>query len=489
MRHDLSKPSEWTPYVNGEWVSSPDQEVREYKDPYNGTPFGTVRFATPSQVKLALEGAERAQKEWWSMLSTEREAILLKIAEVIESRRPDIDVVLRKEGGGVFGKSMAEVGYMVETFRSAAGQTREMRGETIPSNVPGRVSMTFRYPLGVIVGITPFNAPFLLSGREIGPALAAGNAFVLKPSPWTPIGALLHAEIMEEVGLPKGLFSVIPASDEVYTNALFPDPRVDLVSFTGSAKVGRMLSELAGKYGKRILIEAGGKSPMVVLNDADLDLAVSAAAFGIFFNQGQICMANSRIIVEKGIYDNFCKALVEKVKGIQVGDTNNLRTAVGPLISSTSHQKVQKHIDDAVQKGAEVMVGNTSKGLVCHPTILSGVTKDMMVFDEESFGPLVSVYNAEDYEQALTMANNTNYGLSASIMTKEMTKAMDFAMKCEAGGVHVNDSAFNAEPNAPFGGWKESGAGYTMQNSKYSIQNMTKLKWVTIDLQPRQYPF
>src|SRR5690625_1523003 len=232
----------------------------------------------------------------------------------------EIAQVLIEEGGNVFGKAMFECDYMISAFRIAAGQARDVRGETMPADAPNRLSMTIRQPLGVVVGIGPFNAPLLLNGKKLAPALAAGNSFILKPSPYTPLAALLFAEILEEAGLPPGVLSVLPTTDEAMGDTFFSDPRVKLVTFTGSAKVGRMLAELAGRYSKRIVLELGGKSPVVVLADADLDYAVRSAAFGIFFNQGQVCMANSRIIVEEAIYDAFCEAFTEKVRNVPYGD-------------------------------------------------------------------------------------------------------------------------------------------------------------------------
>ncbi|XOT98727.1 aldehyde dehydrogenase family protein, partial [Alcaligenes pakistanensis] len=293
-----------------------------------------VFLATKQDIEAALDSAERAQRVWGKMLAREREAILCRAADIVERRRDDIVRVLVEEGGNVFGKAMFECDYIVSTFRIAAGQTRDIRGETMPSDLPGRISMSIRRPLGVVAGIGPFNAPLLLNGKKLAPALAAGNSFILKPSPHTPMAALMFAEILEEAGLPPGVLTVLLTTDEALGDTLFSDPRVKLVTFTGSARVGRILADLAGRYQKRIVLELGGKSPVVVLDDATLDYAVRSAAFGIYFNQGQVCMANSRIIVEQGIYDAFCEAFAKQVARIPTGDPALPQTAVGPLISS-----------------------------------------------------------------------------------------------------------------------------------------------------------
>lgn len=449
--------------------------------------IGQVYLATAADIEAALASAEQAQKNWGKTLAKEREAILLKAADIVERRRLEIVQVLVEEGGNVFGKAMFECDYIISTFRIAAGQAREIRGETLPAEIPNRLSMTIRQPVGVVVGIGPFNAPLLLNGKKLAPALAAGNSFILKPSPYTPIAALLFAEILEEAGLPPGVLSVIPTTDDAMGDTLFSDPRVNLITFTGSARVGGILAELAGRYQKRIVLELGGKSPLVVLADADLDYAVRSAAFGIFFNQGQVCMANSRIIVEAPIYDAFCAAFTEKVKQVPFGDPALEQTAVGPLIDVGQVTFIQQHINEAVSKGATLLTGGSAEGNVLEPSVLVGVKPGMEVYNEESFGPLAAIYKAQDFDHAVEIANDTSYGLSSGIVTNDLQKAFDFALRVEAGSVHINDNAFDDDPNAPFGGFKDS--GYGKENGRYSIADMTELKWVTVQLGKRPLPF
>lgn len=486
MHKDNVTLNTYGPYIDGKQRITGEQPVQTVINPYTQEPIAQVSLATSADIDQAIDAAVQAQKAWGKTLAREREAILCKAADIVERRRPEIVKILIEEGGSVFGKAQFEVDYMVSTFRIAAGQARDVRGETMPSDAPGRISMSIRQPLGVVAGIGPFNAPFLLNGKKLAPALAAGNAFILKPAPQTPLIALMFAEILEEAGLPPGVLNVIPTTDQALGDKLFSDSRIKLVSFTGSLKVGQMLSEMAGRFRKRLILELGGKSPVVILSDADLNYAVRAAAFGIYFNQGQVCMANSRIIVEEGIYDRFCDAFANKVRSIVYGDPNNPGTIVGPLISARQCDFVTAHIDDAVAKGARLLAGGERSGNVMAPAVLADVAPGMDVYRDESFGPLASIYKARDYEHALELANDTAYGLSSGIVTNDMQKAFDFALRVEAGSVHLNDNSFDDDPNAPFGGFKDSGHG--KENGRYSVADMTELKWVTLQLGQRGFP-
>ncbi|CAH0146088.1 Putative aldehyde dehydrogenase YfmT [Pseudomonas sp. Bi70] len=474
------------PYINGKSWESDAQPEQIVVNPYNQAAIARVKLATAADIDSAISAAYEAQKAWGKTLAKEREAILCRAADIIERRRPEIAKILMEEGGNVFGKAMFECDYMVSTFRIAAGQARDVRGETMPADGPGRISMSFRQPLGVIAGVGPFNAPLLLNGKKLAPALAAGNAFLLKPAPQTPLIGLLFAEILEEAGLPPGVFNVLPTTNEALGDKFFSDKRVKMVTFTGSAKVGQYLSELAGKFQKRIVLELGGKSPIVILKDADLEYAVRAAAFGIFFNQGQVCMANSRIVVEAPIYDKFCSAFADKVRSIRCGDPTDPTTIIGPLINAQQCEFIKGQIEDAVSKGATLLSGGEYKGNLFQPSVLTNVNPSMAVYNEETFGPLVSIYKAEDYEHAVELANDTSYGLSSGIVTNDLQKAFDFAMRVEAGSVHINDNSFDDDPNAPFGGFKDSGHG--KENGRYSVQDMTELKWVTLQLGERAFP-
>jgi aldehyde dehydrogenase (NAD+) len=478
---------EYKLFIGGEWVASSGNTILDDINPATGKVYARVHHASEADVERAIAAAHGARVAWGNSLANQRETILLKAADILEQRIPEIADVLMDEAGSVFGKAMFESSFVVNLLRSAAGECRRITGETMPSDSPGVFSMSVRRPLGVIAGIAPFNFPFLLAMKKVALALAAGNTFILKPSPYTPVTGLKIAEIFEAAGLPKGVLNVLPVELSVLGNRLMSDPRIRMVTFTGSTGVGRQLAAEAGKYMKRVTLELGGKSPLIVLKDADLDYAVKAAAFGMFLHQGQICMANSRLIVEAPVFDAFCEKLVAKVATYQVGDPRDPHTVIGPLIDTRQCSVIDRHVKDALAKGARLLMGGTGEGAFYRPTVLAGVTPDMDVFREETFGPAMSVIRAADSEEALALANDSSFGLSAALITNDLQKAMDIALRLESGMVHVNDCTLLDEPPVPFGGVKDSGFG--REGGKYSMDEMTEVKWITIQMGQRQFPF
>ena len=478
---------EYKLFIGGEWVPSIAGTIADNIDPATGNAFARVHQAGLEDLEKAVAAAHLAAKDWGNSLANQREAILIKAADVLAGRIPEIAEVLRYESGSTFGKSMFEVSFCVNLLRSAAGECRRIFGETMPADSPGLFSMSVRRPLGVIAGIAPYNFPFLLAFKKVAMALASGNSFVLKPAGYTPISGLMIAEVMEAAGLPKGVLNVIPGPGGKLGDALIADPRVKMVTFTGSTEVGRHIGELAARHFKKCTLEMGGKSPMIVLKDADIAYAVDAACFGIFLHQGQVCMVNSRLIVEEPVFDAFCTAFAAKVKTLKMGDPHHPHTVIGPLINRGQCAVVQKHVDDAVAKGARLLNGGKSDGAFYEPTVLAGVTGDMVVYREETFGPLVSIIRARDSEEALEIANDSNYGLSAAVITNDLQKAMDLALRLESGAVHLNDCSIYDEPHVPFGGVKESGMG--REGGRWSMEEMTETKWITIQLGQRHFPF
>jgi len=478
---------EYKLFIGGEWVPSIAGTIADNIDPATGRAFARVHQAGLEDLEKAVAAAHLAAKDWGNSLANQREAILIKAADVLAGRIPEIAEVLRYESGSTFGKSMFEVSFCVNLLRSAAGECRRIFGETMPADSPGLFSMSVRRPLGVIAGIAPYNFPFLLAFKKVAMALASGNSFVLKPAGYTPISGLMIAEVMEAAGLPKGVLNVIPGPGGKLGDALIADPRVKMVTFTGSTEVGRHIGELAARHFKKCTLEMGGKSPMIVLKDADIAYAVDAACFGIFLHQGQVCMVNSRLIVEEPVFDAFCTAFAAKVKTLKMGDPHHPHTVIGPLINRSQCAVVQKHVDDAVAKGARLLNGGKSDGAFYEPTVLAGVTGDMVVYREETFGPLVSIIRAKDSEEALEIANDSNYGLSAAVITNDLQKAMDLALRLESGAVHLNDCSIYDEPHVPFGGVKESGMG--REGGRWSMEEMTETKWITIQLGQRHFPF
>jgi acyl-CoA reductase-like NAD-dependent aldehyde dehydrogenase len=474
-------------YIDGVWRTGSDAETADDLNPATGQVFAKVAQAGAADVEDAIAAAHRARVAWGKMLAGQREALLLDAATLIAEKKDEIVDLLIAETGSTLLKAPWEVGYAVECLRSAAACIRHAHGDTYPMSTAGQIGMTIRQPLGVVAGIAPFNSPLLLSMKKIAFALAAGNTFVLKPSELAPLSGLKIAELFDAVGFPPGVFNVIPGSAEIVGEKLVSDPRVRMITFTGSCQVGKKIAAEAGKHMKRVTLELGGKSPIVILADADLDYAVDAAAFGVFFHQGQVCMASSRIIVEAPLYERFCEAFVRKAKSIVVGDPRDPATVVGPLIRESQSGFIEAQLSDAVAKGARVLCGGTHEGPYWRPTVVTGVTSDMRLYDEESFGPVTSIYKASDFEAALAQANDTSYGLSSSIVTNDLQKAMEFAMRSESGMVHINDTTISDEPHIAFGGVKDSGFG--REGGMASIAEMTEVKWITMQLGKREFPF
>jgi vanillin dehydrogenase len=474
-------------FINGGWRHASDGGLADDVNPATGEVFARISQASAQDVEDAIAAAHGARIAWQKMLANEREALLHRAAEIIASQADQIRDLLIEETGSVFMKAPWEVSYAIECLRVAAGCIRQPFGDTFPASATGQVGMTIRQPLGVIAGIAPFNSPFLLSMKKIAFALAAGNTFVLKPSDLAPLSGLKIAEVFAAAGLPAGVLNVIPGPAASVGDKLVSDPRVRMITFTGSSKVGRHLAAEAGKHMKRVTLEMGGKNPLVVLRDADLDYAVNAAAFGIFFHQGQVCMASSRIIVEAPLYDAFLQKFVAKARAIKVGDPRDPGTVIGPLIRPAQCGFITGQIEDAVSKDATICCGGTHHGPYFEATVLGGVTAEMSIYGEESFGPVTSVLRADDYEQALFLANDTRAGLSSAVVTNDLQKAFDFALRSESGMVHINDTTISDEPHIDFGGVKESGFG--REGGMASIAEMSEVKWITVQMGKREFPF
>jgi aldehyde dehydrogenase (NAD+) len=474
-------------FIDGKWSGAADGAVADDFNPATGALFARVAQAGRADALRAIEAAHKARESWARLIVSERAAILLRAAEILATRVDEFREVLIDESGSTFGKAMFEVFYCIDLLRSAAGDARHIFGETLPHSMNGQVGMTVRQPLGVIGGIAPFNAPFLLAMKKVVLALAAGNCFVLKPSEETPVTGVKIAELFEAAGLPPGVLNVVPGPARDVAGVLLSDPRVRMITFTGSTQVGKLIAVEAAKHLKKITLEMGGKNPLIVLRDADVDYAVRAGCFGIYFHQGQVCMANSRIIVEAPVYDEFCEKFAARAKTYKVGDPHDPQTVIGPLIRRTQCAFIDEHVQDAVSKGARVLTGGTHQDNFYQPTVVAGVTSAMRIYAEESFGPITSIIKAASSEEALAMANDTSYGLAAGLITNDLQKAMDLALRLESGMVHINDTTVADEPHVPFGGIKNSGFG--REGGRYSMEEMTELKWITVQLGQRQFPF
>jgi acyl-CoA reductase-like NAD-dependent aldehyde dehydrogenase len=481
------KVREYSLYINGEWASAANGALAEDYNPATGALLARVAQAGRVDALRAVECAYAAREGWARVMVAERAAILLRAADILATKVDEIREVLIEESGSTFGKSMFEIFYCIDLLRSAAGDARHIFGETLPLSMPGQIGMTLRQPLGVIAGIAPFNAPFLLAMKKVVLALAAGNCFVLKPSEETPVTGLKIAELFHEAKLPPGVLNVIPGPANTVGEVLLSDPRVRMITFTGSTKVGKQIAVEAAKNLKKFTLEMGGKNPLLVLRDADVDYAVRAGCFGIFFHQGQVCMANSRIIVEEPLYDEFCEKFAARARTYKVGDPHDPNTVIGPLIRRSQCAFIDSQVQEAIAKGAKLLTGGTHHDSYYQPTVISNVTAEMRIYAEESFGPITSIIKARNAEDALSIANDTSYGLAAGVITNDLHKAMDLAQRLEVGMVHINDTTVADECHVPFGGIKSSGFG--REGGNYSMQEMTELKWVTIQLGQRQFPF
>ncbi|MFZ3217145.1 MAG: aldehyde dehydrogenase family protein [Candidatus Acidiferrales bacterium] len=476
-----------TPYIGGKAIEVSPSALADVLNPADQTPFAKIFMAQEQHMRAAIDAAHSAKSSWANSPPALREKILHRAADELEAATGEMVDLLIGEGGSTFGKAHFEVPFAANMLRSIAGEARRVQGDVFPSDVSGLLSLAIRRPLGVVAGISPFNFPVVLALKKVAFALATGNTFVLKPSEETSLVGLKLAEIFEKAGLPPGVLNVVPGDGPTLGRVLFDDPRVKLISFTGSTAVGRHIAVECAKKGKRVVLEMGGKSPLIVLKDADVDYAVDTACFGIFIHQGQICMAGSRIIVEAPIYETFLQRFAAKAKSLKVGDPRDPHTVIGPLIRSSQCLMIDRKIKDALAGGARVLTGGTYEGNFYQPTVVADVTPNMAAFRDELFGPVAAVTRADNADHALALANDSSYGLSSAVLTNDLQLAMRFALELEAGMVHLNGPTVHDEATVPFGGVKDSGSG--REGGRWSVEEMTEVKWVTIQMGRRQYPF
>jgi len=477
-------------FIAGEWQTGKDDSTNTNTNPYNGDTLVEIQQATKDQLNEAYDAATQAQEAWAKQTPAERAAVLYKVVNILDQRQEEIVDWLIKESGSTRIKAMVEFGATRAITLEAATFPNRVHGEIRPSNTPGKENFIYREPIGVVAVISPWNFPLHLTQRSIAPALALGNAVVLKPASDTPVtGGLLLAKVFEEAGLPKGLLNVVVGSGSEIGDAIVEHKAPSLVSFTGSTSVGKHIGELAngGEYIKQVALELGGNSPFVVLKDADIEQAVKAAAFGKFLHQGQICIAINRVIVEDEIYDDFVERFLAHVKTLNVGDPNKQDTAVGPIINEKQVKSLKEKIAKAQEEGAKMILSGEIEGQVVPPHIFTEVTREMDLSRNEVFGPLVGIIRARDEDDALSIANDSMYGLSSAVFTADMQKGLRFARGIRAGMTHINDISVNDESNTPFGGEKNSGIGRF--NGEWVLEEFTRTHWISMQNEPREYPF
>lgn len=467
-------------FIGGEWVDAKGGATFEDHNPVDDSLYCYAAEGSGDDIRKAVAAARAAFPGFKSTTPTERERMLLRVAEIMETRQKDLVNCLIDEIGSAVGKAMFEFNKGLAMVRAAAGMCRNVRGETIPSDVPGKFSMSIREPLGVVAIITPFNVPMIKTTRLVANALAVGNTVVHLPSEMAPHLTILMAEIFSEAGFPAGSYNVVTGNGAVIGDDLTSNKDVDFVSFTGSSVVGQHIAEICAKNKTPNTLELGGKSPTVVLADADLDKTMPLAARSIFMFGGQLCIGSSRFYVERPIYDEFVKRFAMIASKAGMGDLRDPNTVVSPIISERQRDRVKNHIEDAKANGATVVAGGEFVGNACQPTLLTDVTEDMTVCRTETFGPVTSIYPIDSYEEGLERANDTEFGLSSAIFTNDINKAFHFARNIGAGMCHVNGPTVHDEAHVPFGGNGESGVG--REGTDADLEAMTELKWVTVQL-------
>ena len=475
--------------IGGEWTGAAGGATFDRTDPFTGDGAGSAAAGGREDARAAADAAAAAFGEWSATPPAARREPLQKAAALLRERAQDIAAIVTAETGGTFGWGMFNCDLAAGMLEEAAAQTTAVTGQVIPSNVPGLTAMGVRRPAGVVVGIAPWNAPVILGTRAVATPLAFGNTVVLKASEVCPRTHAAIAAALHDAGLPDGAVNLVTheadaAADVV--DELIAHPAVRRINFTGSTRVGRLIAENAARHLKRVLLELGGKAPLVVLADADLDEAVAAAKFGAFMHQGQICMSTERVVVDASVADRFASDLAAKASELTVGDPRDPATQIGPLVGPAAIERVTDLVEDARSKGADVLCGGRADGPLFPPTVVNGVTREMDIYTEESFGPVVAVTAVDGADEAVRVANDTDYGLSAAVFGADVPTALDVARRIESGICHVNGATVHDEPQMPFGGVKASGWGRF--GGTAAIEEFTELRWLTVQEGSRHYP-
>lgn len=475
--------------IEGEKVQASSGRTFTRNNPLTGGVATEAAAATVDDANRAADAAARAFPEWSQTGPTERRRLLLAAADNLEARGSDIARAMADELGATAAWAGFNVMLSAGMLREAASMTTMIKGEVIPSNRPGSMAMAIRQPAGVVLSIAPWNAPVILGVRAIAMPLACGNTVVMKSSELSPRTHALIVEAMQEAGLPKGVLNVLsnaPEDANEIVEALIRHSAVRRVNFTGSTRVGRIIAKLAAENLKPALLELGGKAPMVVLDDADLDAAVAAAAFGAYMNQGQICMSTERLVVHEAIADEFVEKLAAKVRSLTVGDPREGNTSLGCVVDQSAVTRIISLVQDAEEKGAKTVAGGHADGVLMEATLIDHVTPSMRIYKEESFGPTASVVRVGSVDEAVRVANDTEYGLSASIFGRDTVRAMNVAKRIESGICHINGPTVHDEAQMPFGGVKDS--GYGRFGGVAAIEEFTTLRWITIQDGQPHYP-
>lgn len=476
-------------FIAGEHRPAGDGKRFERRNPITGDIATSAAAATLDDATLAADAAAAAFPVWSATPPGERRRLLQAAAEALRAAGPAITDAMKEEIGATDAWAGFNVKLASDMLVEAASLTTQIKGEVIPSNRPGTMAMALRQPVGVVLSMAPWNAPVILGVRSLATPLACGNTVVMKTSELCPRTHALIVEAVASAGLPKGVLNAVsnaPEDAAKIVETLIAHPAVRRVNFTGSTRVGRVIAETAGRYLKPALLELGGKAPFIVLDDADIDAAVAAAAFGAFMNQGQICMSTERIIVLDAVADTFVSAFAKKVETLKAGDPREGKTPLGSLVSAEAAARIRTLVDDAVSKGAKLVAGGSGSGTMLDALAVDGVTPAMRLYSEESFGPVVSIIRATSVDEAVSIANETEFGLSAAIFGRDQARALQIAGRIESGICHINGPTVHDEAQMPFGGVKAS--GYGRFGGTAGIAEFTELRWVTLQDGPLHYP-
>ncbi|CAJ0793278.1 Vanillin dehydrogenase [Ralstonia holmesii] len=476
--------------INGERVQAAEGAVFERRNPLDGTVATRAPAATVDDARRAVDAAAAAFPAWAAIGPSERRALLMRAAQALEAKGEAFAAAMAAETGASALWAGFNVHLAASGLQEAAAMVTQIAGEIIPSDVPGSLAMGVRQPAGVVLGIAPWNAPVILAVRAIALPLACGNTVVLKGSEISPATHGFIIEALQEAGLPNGVVNFVtnaPADAGAVVEAMIAHPAVRRVNFTGSTRVGRIIAQTCATYLKPVVLELGGKAPLLVLADADIDAAVDGAAFGAFANSGQICMSTERIIVDESIADAFVGKLAAKAAALPLGDPRKGPAVLGSVFDMSTVERCNHLIDDALAKGAKLLCGGKADSTLMPATLLDHVTPDMLIYSEESFGPVKGIVRVSGDDAAVACANDNAYGLSSAVFSRDVARAMNVARRIESGICHINGPTVHDEAQMPFGGVKASGFGRF--GGRAGVAEFTELRWMTVQTTPRHYPF
>lgn len=476
--------------IGGEHRAASNGATFNRLNPLDGTVATAAPAATVVDAKAAVDAAAKAFPAWAATSPGERRTLLIKAAHALEAKTADFSAVMAAETGASGLWAGFNVHLAADMLIEAAALTTQINGQVIPSNVPGSLAMAVRQPAGVVLGMAPWNAPVILAVRAIAVPLACGNTVVLKGSELCPATHGLIIQALQEAGLPKGVVNFVtnaPADAAEVVEAMVAHPAVRRVNFTGSTHVGRIIAGMCAKYLKQSVLELGGKAPLLVLDDADIDAAVSGAIFGAFANSGQICMSTERIVVDNKVADEFVAKFAARAASLPLGDPRKGPVVLGSVVSMSTVERCNALIDDAIAKGAKLVCGGKAENTLMPATIIDFVTPEMRIYNEETFGPVKAIVRIDGEDAAVACANDNPFGLSAAVFTRDVARGWRVAQRIESGICHVNGPTVHDEAQMPFGGVK--GSGWGRFGGQAGIEAFTELRWITIQTQDRHYPF